>query len=222
MRALAEVGAEAQEHAGSFSVKPEGPSVPDQVVPPDASTAAYWWLVGALVPEASMTVPNFAHSMDQPDAALLSVFEDMGAKVTRSGTDVILTGGSLSGVEVDCEDFPDGAVALGAACAFAETPSRLTGLHTLRVKECDRVHALATEIGRLGGRVVEHQDALDITPAPRQGPELEVAAWNDHRMAMAFGSLGLVRSGIWVRDPGCVAKSHPGFWDDVDVLRSQA
>ena len=44
----------------------------------------------------------------------------------------------------------------------------------------------------------------------------------DHRMAMAFGSLGLVRSGIWVRDPGCVAKSHPGFWDDVDVLRSQA
>ena len=222
MRALAEVGAEAQEHSGSFAVKPKAPSVGDQVVPPDASTAAYWWLVGALVPGASMTVPSFVHSLDQPDAALLSVFEAMGAKVTRSETDVTLTGGSLSGIEVDCEDFPDGAVALGAACAFAQTPSRLTGLHTLRVKECDRVHALATEIGRFGGRVVEHEDALDITPAPRHGPDLEVAAWNDHRMAMAFGALGLVRSGVWVRDPGCVEKSHPGFWDDVEVLRAQA
>ena len=222
MRALAGVGAEVQEHADSFSVKPNRPSVPDQVVPPDASTAAYWWLVGALVPGASMTVPNFAHSMDQPDAALLSVFEAMGAEVTHSEADVTLTGGSLSGVVVDCQDFPDGAVALGAACAFAETPSRLTGLHTLRVKECDRVHAVATEIERFGGRVVEHADALDITPAPRFGPDLEVTAWNDHRMAMAFGSLGLVRTGVWVRDPACVGKSHPGFWNDVDVLRAQA
>ena len=222
IRALAGAGAEVQEHADSFSVKPSAPSAPDQVVPPDASTAAYWWLVGALVPGASMTVPNFAHSMDQPDAALLSVFEAMGAEVTRSGNDVTLTGGSLSGVEVDCEDFPDGAVALGAACAFAETPSRLTGLHTLRVKECDRVHAVATEIRRFGGQVVEHADALDITPAPRLGPDLEVAAWNDHRMAMAFGSLGLVRTGVWVRDPACVGKSHPRFWNDVEVLRAQA
>ena len=79
MRALAEVGAEVQEHADSFSVSPRA-FCTDQVVPPDASTAAYWWLVGALVPGASMTVPNFAHSMDQPDAALLSVFEAMGAE----------------------------------------------------------------------------------------------------------------------------------------------
>ena len=222
MRALAEVGADAQEHSGSFAVQPKALTLTDQVVPPDASTAAYWWLLGALVPGASMTVPSFAHSLDQPDAALLSVFESMGAKVRPSGADITLTGGSLSGVEVNCEDFPDGAVALGAACAFAETPSRLTGLHTLRVKECDRVHALATEIERFGGQVVEHTDALDITPAPRSGPDLEVAAWNDHRMAMAFGSLGLVRSGVWVRDPGCVAKSHPGFWDDVEILRAQA
>ena len=146
----------------------------------------------------------------------------MGGRVTRSEADVTLTGGSLAGIEVNCEDFPDGAVALGAACALAETPSRLTGLHTLRVKECDRVHALATEIERFGGQVVEHSDALDITPAPRSGPDLEVAAWNDHRMAMAFGALGLVRSGVSVCDPSCVGKSHPGFWNDVEVLRAQA
>lgn len=222
MRALAEVGAEVHEDGDSFSVKPNTPSVPDQVVPPDASTAAYWWLVGALVPGSRVTVPSFAHSMDQPDATLLSVFEAMGAEVARSEVDITLTGGSLAGIEVNCEDFPDGAVALGAACALAETPSRLTGLHTLRVKECDRVHALATEIERFGGQVVEHSDALDITPAPRSGPDLEVAAWNDHRMAMAFGALGLVRSGVSVCDPGCVGKSHPGFWNDVEVLRAQA
>ena len=222
MRALAKVGADAQEHAGSFSVQPKAPTLTDQVVPPDASTAAYWWLVGALVPGSRVTVPSFAHSLDQPDAALLSVFEAMGAEVARSEVDVTLTGGSLAGIEVNCEDFPDGAVALGAACALAETPSRLTGLHTLRVKECDRVHALATEIERFGGQVVEHSDALDITPAPRSGPDLEVAAWNDHRMAMAFGALGLVRSGVSVCDPSCVGKSHPGFWNDVEVLRAQA
>ena len=84
------------------------------------------------------------------------------------------------------------------------------------------MHAVATEFERFGGRVVEHADALDIAPAPRFGPDLEVAAWNDHRMAMAFGSLGLVRTGVWVRDPACVGKSHPGFWNDVEVLRAQA
>ena len=221
MRSLANFGADVEEREGNFSVKPMRPKAMHQTVPPDASTAAYWWLAASLVPGACITVPGFGQSLDQPDASLLSVFEAMGAKV-QSGEHVTLTGQSLGGIEVDCENFPDGAVALGAACVFADSPSRLTGLHTLRVKECDRVHALATEIERFGARVVEHADALDIIPGPRSGPEVEVAAWNDHRMAMAFGVLGLVRGGVRVCDPECVGKSHPEFWEDLNALREQA
>ena len=218
LRTLKDFGADVEHRSGRFSVLPSRPVPVDQSVPPDASTAAYWWLAGALVPGLQICVPQFGRSLNQPDSALLSLFESMGSHV-EFGEDVTLTGGNLNGVNVDCRDFPDGAVALAAACAFSSGKSKLSGLHTLRVKECDRVHAIATEIKKLGGGVTEYRDALEITPCPRCGPPVVVQAWGDHRMAMAFGTIGLIRSGVSVQDPLCVNKSYPDFWSDLKRLR---
>ena len=82
------------------------------------------------------------------------------------------------------------------------------------MKECDRIAAAANELGRLGARVEEGPDFLVIHPAPLKPAQIHT--YDDHRVAMAFGILGLVQAGVTIEDPACVAKSFPGFWQDLE------
>lgn len=117
-------------------------------------------------------------------------------------------------------------MALAVAATMNSNPSTLTGLHTLHVKETDRIAALANELRKVGCEVETTNDSITISPMPKNLPaetgtnrkDIVIETYNDHRMAMAFAVLGLVRPGISIANPKCVAKSYPGFWRDFAKL----
>jgi len=212
----------------SIAVSPGVISTFDVEIEPDASSAVYPAMLAAAVPGSRVELPGLPADSVQPDAAAIDALAAFGATVERRADRAIVAhAGPLRGVDLDASDFPDAAVGLAALAALAEGPSRFRGLHTLRVKECDRVAALATELRRLGCVVEEGPDTLEIEPVG-PGPvddsaaTVRIARWDDHRMAMAFAIVGAVRGGVEVDDPGCVAKSHPGFWDELDRLGAGA
>jgi len=183
-------------------------------IAPDASSAVYWRLVETLVPWASVTVAGLDEGTCQPDLAVVAELGRIG------GHD---NDGAVSAFTFDARNCPDGALALAVAAAVADGRSTITGLHTLRVKETDRIAALATELRRVGCGVQTTDESISITPATSSAAggsdhAVTVATYDDHRMAMAFAVLGLVRPGISIADPGCVAKSYPGFFADLAKL----
>ena len=190
----------------------------DLAIEPDASSAVYWWAAAAIMPGAAVTVPVPADS-EQPDMHALEILEAFGARVERAPHAVTVRGPeALHGAHVDAENCPDAAVMLAVVAACAKGPTRIDGLHTLRVKETDRIHALATELARTECTVRQHADAIEIDPSTLVERPIQVGTWNDHRMAMAFGILGLVRDGVTIENPDCVSKSYPGFWRDRALL----
>jgi 3-phosphoshikimate 1-carboxyvinyltransferase len=117
-------------------------------------------------------------------------------------------------------DLSDVAQTLAVVAPFASTPTRVTGIGFIRKKETDRVGAVVRELVRLGVRADEEADGFVIHPgAPQPGA---VATYDDHRMAMSFALLGLVRPGIVINDPGCVSKTFPNYFDVLDALRTPA
>ena len=183
-------------------------------IEPDASSAIYWWAAAALVPGAKAHVSIPGESL-QPDVLAVDLLESMGALVLRSPEGITVTGPDrLQGGTFDAEGCPDAAVMLAVVASRASGVTRIEGLHTLRVKETDRIHALACELAKTGCTVREHPDAIEIDPATVVPGPISVFTWNDHRMAMAFGVLGLVRPDVVIENPTCVNKSYPGFWDD--------
>ena len=111
-----------------------------------------------------------------------------------------------------------GAVMAMVLAACGDGPSRFTGLGTLRVKESDRIEAVAAGLRALGGTVETGGDWVRVHPLPAQPTPATIDTVNDHRIAMAFAVLGLARPGVSIRNPDCVRKSWPGFWDALDAL----
>lgn len=125
-------------------------------------------------------------------------------------------GSPLRGIEADLRDMPDAAPALGAVALFASSPTRLTGAAHLRAKESDRIAGLAAGLGALGARVREHRDGLTIVPGPLGPATLD--SLGDHRLAMAFAVAGLGIGHVSILDPGCVAKSYPRFFEELERI----
>jgi 3-phosphoshikimate 1-carboxyvinyltransferase len=132
---------------------------------------------------------------------------------------------SVRGIRENARHMPDGAMSLAIVAAAASSETKLTGLHTLRVKETDRIAALANELTKVGCEVTTTDDSITIIPIPRdeqgnftRSEPVVIDTYNDHRMAMAFAVLGLVREGISIRNPACVRKSYPTFWRDFATL----
>jgi 3-phosphoshikimate 1-carboxyvinyltransferase len=207
-------------------------SAQEFTVEPDASSGLYWYLGASIINQAKATVPGFDWDSAQPDVYLLSVLESIGPMVQRTRQyeretmTVIGSAKMQGGNDIDCSDSPDGAMAMCVALSCADGPSTITGLHTLRVKETDRIAALANELRKVGCTVETTDDSISITPPSRDRPPVEPGAngdvvietYNDHRMAMSFAILGLVRPGLAIRNPKCVAKSYPTFWKDFAKL----
>jgi 3-phosphoshikimate 1-carboxyvinyltransferase len=128
-----------------------------------------------------------------------------------------VTGGKLRGIDVDMNDISDTVMTLGAVACFAEGPTTIRNVAHIRHKETDRLAALATELRRVGAQVDLFDDGLTITPAPLHGAEIET--YDDHRMAMSLALIGLRVPGIVIKNPGCVAKTYPHFFEDLDRLR---
>jgi 3-phosphoshikimate 1-carboxyvinyltransferase len=197
----------------------------DIEVEADASGATYFWGAAALVDGATCRVEGIGAESLQGDVGLCDILRRMGARIER-GSSWIECGGSgrLTPVMADMSDMPDAAVTLAVVAAFANGRSILRGLKTLRVKECDRLAALKAELGKIGVEVetdvMGDAGAMTISPPPsgvdcssRAAPVV-FETYEDHRMAMALSLVGLRRPGVSIRDPGCVGKTYPGYWED--------
>jgi 3-phosphoshikimate 1-carboxyvinyltransferase len=211
----------------------------DLDVEPDASGATYFHAAAALFPGARVTIPGLdlgPRGSLQGDTHFVRVLSAMGAQVERIGAGpaaaLRVTGPArLTPIDADLADMPDTAMTAAVLCCFAEptlenptATSTLRGLRTLRVKETDRLAALQAELSKLGARVEIFRDGDDeglrITPPPPGCLDpsmprcLLFSTYNDHRMAMALALIGLRIPGVQIQNPGCVAKTYPGFWND--------
>ncbi len=215
-----------------FSRPPSRKAMPDSVELPhqdlkssqffvdcDAGSAAYWCAATVLTPKAEYLVYGIGHALWQPDLETVRELCQL-ADFPDFGRDEILLGGlaKYKGIACDCSTMPDGAMTLATVLAMAISPSTLTGLHTLRHKETDRIAALANELRKIGCTIETTDDSITIDPSTRHNDPVVIETYNDHRMAMAFGVLGLARPGISIENPACVSKSYPTFWRDFAKL----
>jgi 3-phosphoshikimate 1-carboxyvinyltransferase len=144
----------------------------------------------------------------------------MGCTVVREPGQTTVTGGALRAVDVDMNAISDTVMTMAVVALFADGVSRIRNVGHIRHKETDRIAALATELRKLGAHVDELPDGLIIDP-PASGPTgpARIGTYDDHRMAMSFALAGLKVPGITILDPGCVAKTYPGFWADLERTR---
>jgi 3-phosphoshikimate 1-carboxyvinyltransferase len=185
-------------------------------VEPDASAASYFFAAAA-ISGGQVTVPGLSMDGLQGDVGFVDLLEKMGCEVERLNGGLTVRGGPTYGINVDMNDVSDTVMTLAAVACFAERPTTIRNVAHVRHKETDRLAALAAELRRVGAEVDEFADGLAITPRPLHGAEIET--YNDHRMAMSMALLGLRVPGIVIKDPGCVAKTYPGFFRDLEKLR---
>ncbi|MCA9273208.1 MAG: 3-phosphoshikimate 1-carboxyvinyltransferase [Phycisphaerales bacterium] len=205
-------------------------------IEPDASGATYLWTAAAIVPGARAMVEGLGAGALQGDARYAGLLERMGAVVEpgspdRPGT-LIVGPVVLRPILADLAPMPDTAMSLAVAACFAPGTSVIRGLKTLRIKETDRIEALRVELGKIGVSVevgVQGDDeTITITP-PAGGVDRSASAgrvefdtYDDHRMAMSLSLIGLVRPNVYIRDPGCVAKTYPTYWKQLAELYAPA
>jgi 3-phosphoshikimate 1-carboxyvinyltransferase len=186
-------------------------------IEPDASAAVYPFCAAAITGGRARVEGIPADSI-QADAKVLDVLAAMGCEV-RHGTgytEVRGPVGRLRGVDVDMNELPDAALAVAVTAIFAGGPTHLRNIGNLRIKETDRLHALETELRKLGANATASPDALAVEPARLHGAEIET--YDDHRMAMSFALAGLRIPGVTIRDPACVRKTWPGYFEMLEGL----
>ncbi len=186
-------------------------------IEPDASAASYFF-AAASITGGSVTVRGMKRDMLQGDVKFVECLEQMGCRVEYTADGITVHGGSLRGIDVDMNAISDTVMTLAAVACFADGPTTIRNVAHIRHKETDRIAAVAAELRKLGAEVYEFPDGLRITPRPLTG--CAVDTYNDHRMAMSLALVGLKAPGVVINNPGCVAKTYPGFWEDFEKLRS--
>ncbi len=186
------------------------------LVEPDVSSASYFAAAAALL-RASVKIPGLGRDSVQGDTGFLGVLERMGARVEWQPDGVEITGTEdLRGVDVAMNAMPDMVATLAAMAPFASSPTKIRKVDFIRYHESDRLRAIATELRRLGAGVAESDDGMEIQPSRLQPAVIE--PHDDHRIAMAFAVAGLKLAGVRVRNPGCVAKTFPAFFEKLASL----
>ncbi|MDP6735157.1 MAG: 3-phosphoshikimate 1-carboxyvinyltransferase [Nitrospinaceae bacterium] len=176
----------------------------------DWSSASYF-LAMAAVTEGSVVLTGLNPNSVQGDAGFLNVLEQMGCEVERSLGKIRIKGNPLRGININMNSMPDTVQTLAVTALFAEGETAITGIGNLRIKETDRIDALAKELTRLGASVDAGADYLKIHPGgPYKGVGIET--YNDHRMAMSFALAGLKIPGVRIKNPTCVEKSFSDFF----------
>jgi len=183
----------------------------------DAMAAGYAWGAAAMA-GGRVRVDNVGASSQQGDKALLDVLARMGCDVRwepEASTLTTAAGCRLRAGTFDLNDLPDQAQTLAVLALAADGPVEIQRVANLRIKETDRLRALATELRKFGAAVEELSDALRIVPPAAPPERVEVDTYGDHRMAMAFALAGARWPGVTIREPACVGKTYPGFFDDL-------
>ena len=186
-------------------------------VEPDASAASYF-LAAAAISGGRVKIEGLGRKSMQGDVEFVDVLRRMGADVAVGDSSVEVRGGSLRGIDVDLRHISDTAPTLAVVAAFADGPTRVTGIGFVRGKESDRIGGPVAELRRCGVDAEETADGFVVRPQGRPHTAI-FETYDDHRMAMAFSLVGLIVSGVAVRDPGCVAKTFPGYFGALEQLR---
>lgn len=177
----------------------------------DASSASYF-LAAAAIAGGTIRVYGVGSESVQGDKAFAEVLGKMGAKVTYGPTWVEVSKGELNGVDLDLNAIPDAAMTIATTALFAKGPTAIRNVYNWRVKETDRLAAMATELRKVGAEVVEGEDFIEITP-PTEIQSAAIDTYDDHRMAMCFSLASFGNSDIIINDPGCTSKTFPEYFD---------
>jgi 3-phosphoshikimate 1-carboxyvinyltransferase len=175
----------------------------------DWSSATYF-LAAAAVTGGEMTLNHINPLSVQGDAQFASVLEKMGCRVEKKATSLHIKGNPLRGITINMNNMPDAVQTLAVTALFAKGETVIEGIGNLRIKETDRISALTNELTRLGAEVEAGEDYLIIRPGNYTGAEIET--YDDHRMAMSFAVAGLKIPGVCIKNPKCVEKSFPDFF----------
>ncbi len=177
----------------------------------DASSASYF-LAAAAIKGGTVKVSGVGKKSIQGDKAFADVLEQMGAKVSWEDYSVSVTRSELKGIDLDLNHIPDAAMTIATTALFAKGKTSIRNVYNWRVKETDRLYAMATELRKVGAEVVEGEDYIEINP-PQHLHHAQIDTYNDHRMAMCFSLLALDDScGVTINDPKCTNKTFPDYF----------
>ena len=186
------------------------------VVESDWSSASYYYSLVALSASAKVILTSYKQESLQGDSALSEIYRDFGVETEFSDNSITLTkmeGFRPKHQKIDLVNSPDIAQTIAVTCFGLGISCDLMGLHTLKIKETDRLEALRCELTKLGADIQVTKDSLHLKPSEKINGEVTIATYQDHRMAMAFAPLGL-KAPILFEDAEVVNKSYPDFWDD--------
>jgi len=184
----------------------------------DASSASYFIALGAIAQGSGIRVNGVGADSIQGDIRFVEAAQLMGAKVTSGPNWLEITRGAwpLKGIELDCNHIPDAAMTLAVMALYADGPTTLTNIASWRVKETDRIVAMATECRKLGATVEEGPDWIKVHPLPAgQWQRASIHTYDDHRVAMCFSlaAFNADRVPVRIEDPKCVAKTFPDYFE---------
>ncbi|RVU37555.1 3-phosphoshikimate 1-carboxyvinyltransferase [Rheinheimera riviphila] len=183
----------------------------DFLVEGDASSASYF-LAAAAIAGGTIKVTGIGKNAVQGDIHFADALEAMGAQVDWGFDYISVTRDQLHGISRDYNAIPDAAMTIATAALFAKGPTLISNVYNWRVKETDRLAAMATELRKVGAVVEEGHDYIRIEP-PVQLQHASIATYNDHRMAMCFSMLAFAKCGVTIEDPDCTRKTFPQYFD---------
>lgn len=221
---LDEIGVESSFVGNTITVKPntQKPARKTLTVESDWSSASYYFSIAALCDVGTeITLSYYKENSLQGDSVLVDIYKHFGVETTFENNSVTLVKSSTvnpqSVIKFDLANAPDIAQTIAVTCFALGLPCDLIGLHTLKIKETDRLVALKTEIEKLGGNVEITDKSLHLSASNTMKEYVPIATYNDHRMAMAFAPLAL-KTPLVIEDAEVVSKSYPTFWDDLESI----
>jgi 3-phosphoshikimate 1-carboxyvinyltransferase len=221
---LDEIGVESSFVGNTITVKPNTKKLETKIltVESDWSSASYYFSIAALCEIGTeITLSSYKENSLQGDSALVEIYKHFGVTTSYKENTIQLKKTSTTKrdtlIEFDLTNAPDIAQTIAVTCFALGIPCNLTGLHTLKIKETDRLVALKNEIEKLGGVVAITDTSLHLSASHAIKEYVSIATYNDHRMAMAFAPLAL-KTPIVIEDAEVVSKSYPTFWDDLESI----
>lgn len=230
---LNEIGVETSFQGNIIKINPksqchpeldEGQNPKSLTVESDWSSASYYYSIVALANEGTaITLSSYKENSLQGDSALAEIYKNLGVETKFEGNKIILKKKTLNlkSQILNLQETPDIAQTIVVTCFGLRIGCHLTGLHTLKIKETDRLEALKTEMTKLGANISVTNDSLTLTSTNTINHNIKIATYNDHRMAMAFAPLGL-KVPIIIENAEVVSKSYPDFWNDLKELGFEA
>ena len=223
---LNEIGVQASFSGQTINVEPlKNNTVQNITVESDWSSASYFYSLVALSKNASITLSSYKQNSRQGDAALATIFEQLGVSTTFDANSHSIQIASQNkalpkSIELDLANTPDLAQTIAVCCFGLGIACELKGLHTLKIKETDRLVALEAELSKLGASCQITNNSLSLAPSNIIKEEILINTYQDHRMAMAFAPLALLVP-IVINEPEVVSKSFPSFWKDLKAMGAQ-